>query len=114
MKRITERSDWLEEHAQAIAIWIAIYWAVMLSLVMFCWFFGYWYNGITQGKFDLASCWQGITAVLGGFASAVSVGLMGWARFNTNAKLGNISFGSGLPFGSTLTPKAGANSEKPI
>ena len=91
--RLTAISDWLEEHWLAVAIITAIFWLIMLSLVLVSWFFGYWYNGLTSGKFDLGSCWQGITAVLAGIGTLISAGVMGWMKYNTFSQYNTISGG---------------------
>lgn len=109
--RLVKISEWLKDEWLSVVMWIALYWVIMLSLVIFSWLFGYWWNGITSGKFDLASCWQGITAVLAGIGTLISAGVLAWMRFNTNSRF-NTLLGSNMPIQATNEPKGEPSNER--
>jgi hypothetical protein len=44
-----------------------------IALVLFSWLFGYFANGLYSYKFDLQSCWGGLTAVITGIGSILTI-----------------------------------------
>ena len=59
---------------------------VFLSLVMFSWFIGFWANGLCGAKFDLGSCWQGISAVVAGMTGVAALVGTKYARYYLDSK----------------------------
>ena len=59
---------------------------VFLSLVMFSWFIGFWANGLCGAKFDLGSCWQGISAVVAGMTGVAALAGTKYARYDLDSK----------------------------
>lgn len=82
---------WIKENSEVIAIIMLWLWAFMLSILLFSWLFGYWYNGMTSGKFEINSCWQGFTAVGSGLVASLGTLYMAWKRYNTDSELNSIS-----------------------
>lgn len=52
-----------------IALICMVFGLLAAIVVLFSWTYGYWSNGLYGTKFDISSCWQGI--------SACGVGLVG-------------------------------------
>lgn len=59
---------------------------VFLALVMFSWFIGFWANGLCEAKFDLGSCWQGISAVVAGMTGVATLAGTKYARYYLDSK----------------------------
>ena len=87
---------WLETYWFSILLAVGLGWMLILFIVQLSWLYGYWYNGMTSGKFDLDSCWKGVTASLGGIASLVTTVAMAVMRFGNISKF-NTVMGSTLP-----------------
>lgn len=102
-------SKWMEDNWLLFAGILAVYVLTLVTLISLSWVFGYWYNGMTSGKFEINSCWQGIAAVASGFISPILMSVAGLMRFNINSR-----FNSPSGIYPTGTPKAGINTEKPI
>ena len=59
---------------------------VFLALVMVSWFVGFWANGLCGAKFDLGSCWQGISAVVAGMTGVATLAGTKYARYYLDSK----------------------------
>lgn len=59
---------------------------IFLALVMFSWFVGFWANGMWGAKFDLGSCWQGISAVVAGMTGVAALAGSKYARYYLDSK----------------------------
>lgn len=86
--------DWAQAHWLALVIFMTLAWGGMLIVVAFSWLYGYWSNGLLGTKFDLGSCWQGIGAILTGFASIAALAKAAWTKYQAdsefNTPLGEI------------------------
>lgn len=59
---------------------------IFLALVMFSWLVGFWSNGLMGTKFDLGSCWQGISAVVAGMTGVAALAGSQYARYYLDSK----------------------------
>lgn len=100
--------SWLKDNWELLISGIAIYVLIFSTLLGISWLFGYWYNGITSGKFEINSCWQGLTIVLVNVLTQIGLIVTSLTRYNTYSRY-NSPMGTDVPL-----PKAGPNSEKPI
>lgn len=57
-----------------------------LAVVMFSWLFAFWSNGLYDTKFDLGSCWQGISAVVAGMTGVAALAGSQYARYYLDSK----------------------------
>lgn len=57
-----------------------------LAMVMFSWIFAFWANGLYGTKFDLGSCWQGISAVVAGMTGVAALAGSQYARYYLDSK----------------------------
>ena len=79
--------NWLKENWEILIAITAVYVLVFSAIIGCSWLFGYWYNGITTGKFEINSCWQGLAIVLVNFLSQVILGVTSIMRFKINSEL---------------------------
>lgn len=59
---------------------------IFLCFVMFSWGVAFWANGLLDTKFDLNSCWQGITVVATGLISVATFAAMPYIRYWISSK----------------------------
>lgn len=57
-----------------------------LAVVMFSWLFAFWSNGLYDTKFDLGSCWQGISAVVAGMTGVAALAGSQYAKYYLDSK----------------------------
>ena len=57
-----------------------------LGMVMFSWLFAFWSNGLAGTKFDLGSCWQGISAVVAGMTGVAALAGSQYARYYLDSR----------------------------
>ena len=79
---------------------------VLLLILFFSWLFGYFYNGFTQGKFDIDSCWKGAGIVGSGFFAVI-------LRYFIDSKYNSVRGSYPTSFGTGIPPSMTANSPFP-
>lgn len=57
-----------------------------LCVVMFCWTYAFWSNGLNGTKFDLGSCWQGLTVVATGLVTVAGFASKDYVRHWIDSK----------------------------
>lgn len=57
-----------------------------LALVMISWLVGFWANGLLGAKFDLGSCWQGISSVVAGMTGVAALAGTKYAKYYLDSK----------------------------
>ena len=78
---ITNFSEWAKPNFISIIIFLICYMLMFLGFVMFSWAFGYWANAFYGMKFELGSCWQGITVVVAGFGGVAGLAKYGLDKY---------------------------------
>lgn len=86
-KSILNFADWALANWLALVIFLTVFWMLMLSLVVLSWLFGYWSNGLNNTHFEIASCWPGVTAVAGAFASILALAKSCWTKYGQDSQL---------------------------
>lgn len=79
--------NWAQANWLALVIFLTVIWMMFLCVVGFSWLYGFWSNGLRGTKFDLASCWQGIGAIMLGFGSILGLAKAGWTVYRTDSEL---------------------------
>jgi len=80
--------DWLQKHIAVICMAFGLLTGIFIIV---SWGVGYYANALFGAKFDLASCWQGISA-----AGVGLVGLLKWLiDSGLNSDKNKIPFGEG-------------------
>lgn len=54
---------------------------------MFSWLYGYWSNALCGTKFELNSCWSGITVVITGLGGVAALAKAAWTKYRTDSEL---------------------------
>ena len=83
---ITNFSEWAKPNFISIIIFLICYMLMFLGFVMFSWAFGYWANAFYGMKFELGSCWQGITVVVAGFGGVAGLAKYGLDKYKTDSQ----------------------------
>lgn len=78
--------NWAQANWLALVIFLTIVWMLFLCAVSFSWLYGYWSNGLYGTKFEIASCWTGISAILAGFGAILGLASAAWAKYHTDSK----------------------------
>lgn len=93
-KNIVRFSKWAQDNWLAMVIFSMAGMLGFVSLIAFSWLFGYWSNALYGTKFELNSCWQGITAVITGMGGVAALAKAAWTKYRTdsefNSKAGEI------------------------
>ena len=63
---------------------------IFLCLVMISWLYGYWSNALYGTKFELASCWAGVSVVVTGLGTMMGLGKVAWTRFDIDSRFNSI------------------------
>ena len=106
---------WLKENWELLISGIAIYILIFSTLLGVSWLFGYWYNGITSGKFEINSCWQGLTIVLVNVLTQAGLIVASLMRFNIDSRYNSLSgMYPNTRSGSPNLPFNNTNNGKPI
>ena len=79
-------TTWAQANWLALIISMAVMMMFFLCLVMFSWIFGYWANALFAFKFELGSCWQGVSAVVTGIVGIVGVAKAAWTKYATDSQ----------------------------
>jgi hypothetical protein len=77
---------WSEEHWLSIVILMLLILFFALLAVLYSWIYGYWSNGLKGTKFDLNSCWSGVTVIAAGLGSVAALSVPAWAKYSTDSK----------------------------
>jgi hypothetical protein len=78
--------NWAEEHWLSVVILMVLFLFFMLLLILLSWLYGYWSNGLKGTKFDIASCWSGVTVVISGATGVAALAGAAWSKYSTDSK----------------------------
>lgn len=91
-KSIVNFSKWSQKNWLALVIFAITNMLIFVSLIAVSWLFGYWSNALYGTKFELNSCWQGISAVVAGMGGVTALAKAAWTKYKTdsefNSKIG--------------------------
>ena len=73
MNKIILFSNWCENNIKKLLICASVVMVCFVSIVLFSWLFGYYLNGLCAYKFELASCWGGLSAIVTGIGSILAI-----------------------------------------
>ena len=85
-KRILEFAEWAQANWLALVIFMVILMLLFVCAIMFSWLFGYWSNALRGTKFDLNSCWSGITVVITGLGGVAALAKAAWTKYNADSQ----------------------------
>lgn len=87
IKRIKAFANYAKNHALTLGTLLAVAWSVFFMLVGLSWLGGFWLNGIWGFHFELASCWQGLTMVVGAIPSLFTLVKGGLGKYRVDSEL---------------------------
>lgn len=86
--------NWAQANWLALVIFMVILMLLFVCAVMLSWLIGYWANALYGTKFELSSCWSGITVVVTGLAAVAALAKAGWTKYGQdsqyNSPLGEV------------------------
>lgn len=91
---ITALGQWGQKHWLQLIIIMSIVMMIFLCAVMVSWLIGYWANALYGMRFELSSCWSGISVVVTGMAGIVALAGACWTKYHTDSKFNSPS---GIP-----------------
>lgn len=84
--RFLAGAEWAQKNWLALVIGMIALMLIFLCIVMFSWLCGYWSNALYGTRFELGSCWSGITVVLTGTASVAALAKAAWTKYATDSQ----------------------------
>lgn len=93
-KKIVALGQWGQKHWLQLIIIMSILMMIFLCAVMVSWLVGYWANALYGMRFELSSCWSGISVVVTGMAGIVALAGACWTKYHTDSKFNSPS---GIP-----------------
>lgn len=85
-KEILSFAKWAQANWLALVIFMVILMLLFVCAIMFSWLFGYWSNALRGTKFDLNSCWSGITVVITGLGGVAALAKAAWTKYNADSQ----------------------------
>jgi len=86
MKKIVQFGHWAEKNWLALVIMLSVIMMSFLCLILCSWLYGYWSNALNGTKFELMSCWSGVSAVAGGLAGIVGLAKAAWTKYGMDSR----------------------------
>ena len=84
-------SHWAQDNWLALVIFLLALMMGFLFIVMFSWTFGYWANALYGKKFELGSCWQGITVVITGLGGVAALAKAAWTKYGMDSQFNSMA-----------------------
>lgn len=83
-------ATWTQNNWLAIVIFMIFIMMIFLLLIMASWLYGYWSNALGGTKFDLSSCWSGVTVVITGLGGIAALAKAAWTKYSTDSKYNSV------------------------
>ena len=84
--KLLKFAEWAENNWLIIIILMITLMLFFVCAIMFSWLYGYWSNALHGTKFELNSCWQGITAVVAGLGGVAALAKTAWTKYNIDSQ----------------------------
>lgn len=85
-EKFVAAADWAQKNWLALVIAMIVLMLIFICLVMFSWLYGYWSNALHGTKFELSSCWSGITAVITGIGGITALAKAAWTKYGMDSQ----------------------------
>ncbi|WP_101913350.1 hypothetical protein [Megasphaera vaginalis (ex Bordigoni et al. 2020)] len=95
--RIIKFGKWAERNWLPLIIIIACVMMIFLCLVLISWLYGYWSNALLGTRFEITSCWQGVTAVITGLAGIVGLAKAAWTKYGYDSRFNSAKCTMPIP-----------------
>jgi hypothetical protein len=86
MKKILRFASWAEKNWLKLIVFLLLLMMVFICIVMFSWLWGYWSNALHGTKFEIASCWNGIAAVIAGMGGIAALAKAAWTKYSADSQ----------------------------
>jgi hypothetical protein len=83
-------SNWAQANWLALIIFMVIVMLLFVCVIMFSWLYGYWSNALCGTKFELSSCWSGITVVVTGLGGVGALAKAAWTKYSADSQFNTI------------------------
>ena len=83
-------AKWSEEYWLSIVIVLTLFIMCFFCIVMASWLIGYYANALLGMRFDLGSCWQGVTITGGAFAVTMGLAKAAWTKYRTDSEFNTV------------------------
>lgn len=91
-KKIIALGQWGQKHWLQLIVIMGVVMMTFLVLVLASWLIGYWANALLGTRFELTSCWSGVTAVIGGIATVVGLGKACWTKYGYDSRFNSARY----------------------
>lgn len=85
-KFLTEIAEPITKNWLTVVIIMVSFMLLFVCMVMFSWLYGYWSNALYGTKFELGSCWQGVSATITGLAGVAAMAKAAWTKFSIDSQ----------------------------
>lgn len=84
--RFIRFGEWAQTNWLALIAILAVVLFVLLVVIVLSWLYGFWSNGLCGTKFEINSCWQGVSAVGAGIVTVVGLAKAAWTKYGLDSK----------------------------
>lgn len=81
---------WAEKHWLQIIIVMGVLMMIFLCAILTSWLIGYWANALYGMRFELNSCWSGVSAVAAGIVTIVGLAKAAWTKYGLDSKYNSV------------------------
>lgn len=78
--------QWATDHWLTIVVLMSVTMIFFLCAIIVSWLIGYWANALYEMKFELNSCWSGVSAVAAGIVTIVGLAKAAWTKYGLDSK----------------------------
>lgn len=79
-------AEWVQAYWLALICFLTVLWSIFLFILGATWWITYVMNGLWGYKFDLNSCWQGVTVVGVALGSIFTLGKTAVGKYNADSQ----------------------------
>ena len=85
-ERFLAAADWAQKNWLALVIAMIVLMLIFVCAIMLSWLYGYWSNALNGTRFELASCWPGITVVITGIGGITALAKAAWTKYAADSR----------------------------
>lgn len=85
-EKILILAEWVQAYWLALICFLTIIWCLFLFLLAGTWWIAFLLNGLYGYKFELNSCWQGVTVAGVALGSIFALAKAAWTKYDTDSK----------------------------
>lgn len=89
-EKFIQFSNWAQLNWLGFVIFMVVLMLAFVCVIAFSWLFGYWSNALYGTKFELNSCWSGITVVITGLGGVAALAKAAWTKYRTDSEFNSL------------------------